>query len=72
MTSINLPYSKTGHRDDCQWSSVKMCEQYNRVIITLFPISVLWLKYCFFNNNLKQNLHHLIGFKMMYKFDEFD
>ena len=52
MTPINLPYGKTDKRDDFKWSSVKMCEQYNRVIITLFPIIVLWSKHCFFNKGL--------------------
>ena len=45
-------FSKTGQRDDYQWPSVKMCEQYNWVIIIIFPIIVLWSKHSFFYNGL--------------------
>ena len=31
----------------CQWSSAKMCEQDNWVVITLFSIILLWTKPCF-------------------------
>ena len=35
MTPINYPVAKLVNKTHCQWPSVKMCEQYNRVIIVL-------------------------------------
>ena len=40
-TQYIYPVAKLVKETHCQWSSVKLCEHDNRVIITVFPIIIL-------------------------------